>query len=284
MSFEDYLHVGQVIDFAFTQAGEGLRYGARVTSLDESSLVLEVTDSGAGRHTLEPGTKGTIWGKRGGLQYSLNVKIDHVDEAGLITLRHIPSRTHLRVDALVKMICRKISEEEFQSKRRKFALNMAAEADEFARSTKTLRGDDGEGAGSGVPGELMAEIQSIHRKLDFIIRQLGTHDEVNNIFTCEPVAVNISGSGLRFCGETRYTAGDMLDMTLLLPLASGVVVELVGQVMRCSEADGAGETPETPRYETAVKFLAVTEDDRECIIRYVFKRQRELLRAEDSAS
>lgn len=283
MTFEDYLRTGQVIDFEIEQADRRLRYASRVSSMHEATLVIEPLETAPPAHAVKPGTKGILWGKRGGLQYSLHVEVAHVDAAGLIGLNHIPARTHLRVDALVKMICRKISAEEYQSKRRKFELNMAAEADDFARSANALRGDDGECPASGVPAELMAEIQSIHHKLDFIIRQLGTHDEVN-LFTCEPVAVNISGSGLRFCSATHYCAGDLLDITLLLPISSGVVVELVGQVMRCSEPGGAGETPEAGQYDTAVKFLAVTEDDRECIIRYVFKRQRELLRAEDSES
>ena len=84
--------------------------------------------------------------------------------------------------------------------------------------------------------------------------------------------VNISGSGMKFIADQMYVIGDILALRVFLPLASSTWITVLGKVASSTEL------PREGGYSTAVHFVGLSESDREMIIRYVFKRQRELLR------
>jgi c-di-GMP-binding flagellar brake protein YcgR len=52
-------------------------------------------------------------------------------------------------------------------------------------------------------------------------------------------------------------------------------VRMLGEVIR---QKAVTSTPQTERYAVAVRFLKVDPETREDIIRYLFRRQREVLR------
>ena len=99
-------------------------------------------------------------------------------------------------------------------------------------------------------------------------------------FSSRRFEINISGSGLKFKSQDSINEGDFLDIKLVLPIASGVIIELIGEVVHVEGSSEKNDASQPDMKDIAVKFAAINEDDREFIIRYVFKRQRELLRAE----
>ena len=84
--------------------------------------------------------------------------------------------------------------------------------------------------------------------------------------------VNISGSGMKFIASRRFSPGDVIAIRTALHLPSKTRFNLLGKV---TSVKAAG--PEN-RYETCVTFVDLTEEDRKAIVKYVFQRQRELLR------
>lgn len=84
--------------------------------------------------------------------------------------------------------------------------------------------------------------------------------------------VNISGSGMKFTADQMYGTGDIIALRIFLPLVSSTWITVLGKVVSSTELPTEGG------YSTAVHFVGLPESDREMIIRYVFKRQRELLR------
>ncbi len=82
-----------------------------------------------------------------------------------------------------------------------------------------------------------------------------------------PALVNISGCGMRFPTKERFQVGDKLEVTLELPMSPGHLIKLCGEVVHILEPDGRGP------YQTAIKFLSVSESDRERIVRYTLDRQ-----------
>jgi len=253
---------------------------SKVEDISDTALTIKIIEDDFNINDVSTGTKVTIWGKRGGLKYSLNAEIDSIENSSVIQLKHIHSRSNLRVDAFIIFQYNKITEEKFFEKRKKYIQHMTSDSESSVFAPARYVSEDVE-TQTNIPPEIINEINSIHRKLDFIIKHLGGVEE-ENIFNREPVEVNISGSGLGFKCSEDYKPEDYLDIKLVLPISSGIIIELIGQVVRCNSLSEKTADSDERLNEIAVKFAAVNEDDREFIIRYVFKRQRELLRAEEN--
>ncbi|MCP3870028.1 MAG: PilZ domain-containing protein [Gammaproteobacteria bacterium] len=91
----------------------------------------------------------------------------------------------------------------------------------------------------------------------------------------QPVsAVNLSASGIAFDSPTPVTVGVVLELKLLLPSFTGLIV--YAEVIACKKMD---EAPSGDRlYQTRVQFIHLRENDRDVLIRHVLKRQSQMLR------
>ncbi len=114
-------------------------------------------------------------------------------------------------------------------------------------------------------------IYQANLKMDRILEILESRDN-DRYASVGTEHVNISGSGMSFTANQGFSIGDIIALKVFLPLASSTWMTVLGKVMSSTEL--------SPKegYRTAVRFIGLSADDREMIIRYVFKRQRELLR------
>ena len=122
-----------------------------------------------------------------------------------------------------------------------------------------------EGRGEADPA-LVSMLVNLDKKLDLIIDLLDEKGERKKSLKEKTRKVNIGGAGLRFQTEREFQKGDFLELT----------VPALGEVTRV-------ERNERGYFTTAVKFNVINEDDRDRIIRYVFQKQREHLRAKKEA-
>lgn len=279
MSFNNYLEKGQAIELEIEYKDRRQTYQAQIEEAANGKVVVAVHDPSFKAEEIEPDTKGIVWGKKHGLRYSLYVVIESAAGPHSIILKHVPTRTHLRIDAYIIIEHKTITDDLYLQRRRKYIQNMTPDREGYLFTPTRGLTEEGE-LQATIPPELISEIVNIHRKLDLIIKLVGKSGR-ETVFNKEPQEVNISGSGLRFNSSTEYTPGAYLDMKLVLPVSSGILIELIGQVVRVVNRGIQERAAQEPAYETAVKFTTINEDDRECIIRYVFKRQRELLRSEE---
>jgi len=280
MGFGDYFHHGQQIDFETAGTESGKHYAAQITELTTETLQIKII--GLDTNCLleiHDGSKAIIWGEKNEFKYSVHVTVESIDAEYNILLKHIPTRSHLRVDSYLVFSYKVIKEDEYIARKRLYTQQMRLDSDSYIFMPSRVITDDSE-VQTNIPPEIIYEIQSIHRKLDFIIKQIGQSEE-DNVFKKQPEEVNLSGSGMRFKTYEMLKSGVYIEVKLVLPIASGVIIDFIGQVVRCksflTEENGMNQQ----RHETAITFAAINEDDREFIIRYVFKRQRELLRAEE---
>lgn len=88
--------------------------------------------------------------------------------------------------------------------------------------------------------------------------------------------VNLSGGGLRLTLPQELEAGAKIGLEITLPMFPPIPLFTIAEVIRVVPAETS--TEEAPFFETALKYAEIDEDDREMIIRYVFKRQRHTLR------
>lgn len=116
-------------------------------------------------------------------------------------------------------------------------------------------------------------VWEINRKLDLLIHMyLG--DDFMELMRTPQKDVNLSASGIRFITKESFRPGDLVEVSMILPMAPLLYLQLLGDVLRIKPVTSG----ETSRSAIAVRFLQVDSDTKEDIIRYLFKRQREVLR------
>lgn len=111
-------------------------------------------------------------------------------------------------------------------------------------------------------------LKCINSKLDFLINLLSIKQEG---FSSLPVKhVNIGGGGISFFSDTSFNIGDVIELKTVLELLYPVAMYLYGKVLSCEKIDG--------EYKVAVEFINIDEDIRDYIVRFVFHRQRQIIR------
>lgn len=114
------------------------------------------------------------------------------------------------------------------------------------------------------PDPLIAMLERIDVKLDRILDRLESNDRWPPL---QNMPINLSGAGVRFGCESPMTPGAFLELALVLPGDRPARIctfgEVVRQTKRGRSRNGA--------YESAVSFVALSERDRESIIRYTFQ-------------
>jgi c-di-GMP-binding flagellar brake protein YcgR len=99
-------------------------------------------------------------------------------------------------------------------------------------------------------------------------------EDFRELMKTSPRDVNISASGIRFISSEQYEKGDLLEIQLILPMVPLLFIRLVGEVIRVKPVTSY----ETSRNAVAVRYSQIDSESKDDIIRYLFRRQRELLR------
>lgn len=124
--------------------------------------------------------------------------------------------------------------------------------------------------------KVLPHIIDLNRKMDILIELLTNE---NGLQVEVPAArdVCISASGIKIDINESSIPGQKIALCIILPFAPPVQLFVTGEVMRSILSD---PPPAEDRvfYETGIKFLDLREEDREKIIKYIFKRQRDLLK------
>ncbi len=114
---------------------------------------------------------------------------------------------------------------------------------------------------------------SMNSKLDYIIKLLKQSGE--GVEEKEGLCKDISGKGIKMIFKGNLSAGQCIHLRIHPPTFPPLSVVALGRILRAERTALCREG----EIETAVEFDTIHEDDREEIISYVFKRQREMLRA-----
>lgn len=110
-------------------------------------------------------------------------------------------------------------------------------------------------------------LNTINKKLDSIIslltiQQHGFHELPLSL-------INISGGGLSFLSEKMFQRGDILEIKLLLDIPIPLGLYLYGEVIRSEKKNN--------NFDVAVKFIKINEEIRDCIIRYVLYKEKQII-------
>ncbi len=109
-------------------------------------------------------------------------------------------------------------------------------------------------------------LRFLNKKMDAVIRMLAERDDAAAGLPVH--AVNISAGGLSFRPDEQYSLGDTIEMKMRLPLMPPVTLYLYGIVVEADEKSACA------------RYIAITDEIRDIIVRFVFQKQREILRSQ----
>lgn len=115
-------------------------------------------------------------------------------------------------------------------------------------------------------------LQDIEQKLNLIIRHLSMQKEGKTVIPQEK-EIEISASGITFHTDEPIVVGDILKVKMILPLYPIAYLTMFSEV---TGIEGFGDK----RNKVTMNYLDLSDDTRDKIISYLFKRQREAIRNE----
>ena len=123
---------------------------------------------------------------------------------------------------------------------------------------------------------MLHHIIDLHRKMDILIETVAPENRTI-VEVPKEKDVSISASGIRIHLDTPVKPGQIIIFCFVLPFIPPASIFVTGEVIRRDMSEDLSPEEET-RLGTAINFLAIKEDDRETLIRYIFKKQRDMLR------
>lgn len=132
---------------------------------------------------------------------------------------------------------------------------------------------DKAGGQSATFSYLMEFMFQINEKLDTVIDLLGGikqgQDGIEVLET-----LNISGSGISLITTASVEIGLLLDISLFIPNFPLGMFNVQGEVIRVKPKRGDN----SELFEIGIKFLNMTEEEREHLIAFTFRQQRKSIR------
>lgn len=110
--------------------------------------------------------------------------------------------------------------------------------------------------------------QILNSKLDAIIHLMNLRQEGYSGLPYK--AVNISGGGMSFSVPEAIPLGDILEINIMLTFQQPVVLCIYGEVVNCDLVNGG--------HFVAVHYIHMDDFIRDMIVRFVFEREREIIR------
>jgi c-di-GMP-binding flagellar brake protein YcgR len=111
-------------------------------------------------------------------------------------------------------------------------------------------------------------LKILNAKLDTIIRLMTLQRE--GYFGLPFKTVNISGGGMSFSLMEAIPLGEILEIKIMLIWNQPVAMSIYGEVTKSEKGHGS--------YFTAVRYVHMDSSIRDEIIRFVFEREREIIR------
>lgn len=124
--------------------------------------------------------------------------------------------------------------------------------------------------------DLAVFLQHIDGKLDALMKKMESTPSLFDSLILQKV--NLGGNGLAFWSSGQYAAGDLLEMHIVIPL-DNYYINCFAEVIEWTKAADAAAIDEPVSHRVAVKFILITEQDKEVLVRFNFKQQSQALQS-----
>jgi c-di-GMP-binding flagellar brake protein YcgR len=117
---------------------------------------------------------------------------------------------------------------------------------------------------------ILNSLIDINLKLNLIISTISSEGK-KNIFNRVPIEANLSEGGLGFTTREKISEGDICALEIMLPVFPIAIIKTLGKAVRIKALPEGGAS-------IGLQFINIKEEDRDKIVHYIFKKQREWLR------
>jgi PilZ domain len=209
-------------------------------------------------------------------QMSVPVRLEHIDErARQVTVEIVERRTHLRVDSSLLFRHSALSEAEFTELSQRIISEPLGGLHDSGDLDRSATNDDSFERLDLVFSNFHRMLRELSSKVDTLIA-MQRGEEIGETRERSSRVINISGAGLAYESDAVPEAGTKMKMTFDLSFFPYLAIVCLGEITR---VDHHPDPPEgTPSHLVYVHFTHIREEDRDRIIRYVFKMQRRMLR------
>ena len=187
------------------------------------------------------------------------------------------TRAHLRMDVAILMQHRKLTPAECEDIE---TINCNKENNDLSPLAFSLRpfmeGEGKEEELGNIDPFILNALIDINLKLNLILSTVSSGGQ-KNIFTRTPIEVNLSEGGIGFTTTEEVCDGDFFELEMILPVFPIAVIKTVGKAVRVNSLNEGGNS-------IGVQYTNIKDEDRDKIVHYLFKKQREWLRVNKAKS
>lgn len=246
------------IDISFSHNNRITETKGLVINVSTDTIIIEL-DIHDNAIIPPPGTDIYLYIQNKGFLYN----ITESEKFPIVKARRVLRRNHARVDDILKINYSPVSNEHYRE-------NIKSPRLIFEKAFgETYKLPEIENVNLETLYELLHRLNA---KVDHILEILDS----KNVKKFSPATyenINISASGMRFKADEPIPLGNIIAIRLILPLTMETPINVLGEVVVSD-----GHVDHEGKYSISVKFINLTRTDEEIITKYVFKRQRELLR------
>ena len=186
---------------------------------------------------------------------------------------HSEKREFVRIDTYLPLRYQRLNSTECRREKARILMDRPARMNPFLQLMEHSSSQEEQGARGAELERLIAPaLAAMNEKLDRILAILNPADPMALRFE-EPQALNISGAGVGLTLLERFPLDTALALEFFLPFPFPLRIKAIGKVNRVEALNH-----EPQQWYTATKFDVIHEEDREAIIRYIFREQRIALR------
>lgn len=253
------------------------KFQCRIMGVSEDFVRVKAADNWDEDKPIPLGSRIILSMMKEGIMYGLETTVVEADKLHNIKLAvekqsaNEQRRKHIRVECYIPFRYRLLSGEKLSREKNLIMEKLDPGESTYFDFAWSREGNYNEILSDPI-GRLLMEINF---KLDRLLFATGrqTPDGFNE---GQAEELNISGSGLAFKARDEVPLGAILEVEFALPLFPSAHIHALGEVVRMERLQTGSSAL---HWMIGVHFVAISEADREEIIKYTFIRQRQYLRS-----
>ena len=281
MSTCEYLTLDQEVELEIFGGKRNTNLVGVIKDVQDKIVVVKVRNLLKSYHKIVGGTKAQISGRKGNLYFEIPAKVTGGDKLPLIKLTTTAEtivtqkREFVRVEDCLPCTFTVLSKEDYEDSQKEH-LGKAVNKSGFEMCLPDIWHQEREALDkNGEVGLILIQLlTNIDRKLSIFLDSLNPSGR-KALIQKDGIVKNISGSGAKIYSNEELTIGDILKLEIILPTFPISPITVFGESVRVERL----EKNQKQRFGIVVKYTTIREEDQDTLIRYVFRRQRELLRS-----
>jgi len=276
-----YLALEQEVELEISVGKRNTNLVGVIKDVQDKIVVVKIRNLLKSYHQILEGAKAHISGRKGSLYFEIPAKVTRGDELPLIKLTPTSEtivtqkREFVRVEDCLPCTFTLLSKDDYEDAQKehlgktvnKIGVEMCL-PDMWHQEREALD-KNGE-----VGMVLIQLLTNIDRKLSIVMDSINPSGK-KPLIQKDGILKNISASGAKIYSNEELTVGDILKLEIILPTFPISPITVFGESVRVERL----EKNQQQRFGIVVKYATIREEDQDTLIRYVFQRQRALLRS-----